>query len=36
LALLSHNCWQYAVPTFATARLGVVLVPAQFADLAEA
>jgi fatty-acyl-CoA synthase len=30
LALLSHNCWQYAVLTFATARLGVVLVPVNF------
>jgi fatty-acyl-CoA synthase len=30
LALLSHNCLQYAVLTFATARLGVVLVPVNF------
>ena len=30
LALLSHNCWQYAVLTFATAKLGVVLVPVNF------
>jgi fatty-acyl-CoA synthase len=30
LALLSHNCWQYAVLTFATSRLGVVLVPVNF------
>src|SRR4051812_35256964 len=30
LALLSHNCWQYAVTVFATARLGVVLVPVNF------
>jgi len=30
LALLSHNCWQYAVLAFATARLGVVLVPVNF------
>jgi fatty-acyl-CoA synthase len=30
LALLSHNCWQYAVLDFATARLGVVLVPVNF------
>ncbi|HEV7651747.1 MAG TPA: acyl-CoA synthetase [Actinophytocola sp.] len=30
LALLSHNCWQYAVLTFATARLGAVLVPVNF------
>jgi fatty-acyl-CoA synthase len=30
LALLSHNSWQYAVTVFATARLGVVLVPVNF------
>ncbi|MHA6796967.1 acyl-CoA synthetase [Pseudonocardia bannensis] len=30
LALLSHNSWQYAVLTFATAKLGVVLVPVNF------
>ena len=30
LALLSHNCWQFAVLSFATARLGVVLVPVNF------
>jgi fatty-acyl-CoA synthase len=30
LALLSHNCWQFAVTVFATARLGVVLVPVNF------
>lgn len=30
LALLSHNCWEYAVLSFATARLGVVLVPVNF------
>jgi fatty-acyl-CoA synthase len=30
IALLSHNCWQYAVLTFATARAGVVLVPINF------
>ena len=30
LALLSHNCWQYVVLNFATARLGVVLVPVNF------
>jgi fatty-acyl-CoA synthase len=30
LALLSHNCWQYAVLAFATAKLGVVLVPVNF------
>jgi fatty-acyl-CoA synthase len=30
LALLSHNCWQYVLLVFATARLGVVLVPINF------
>jgi len=30
LALLSHNCWQFAVLTFATAKLGVILVPVNF------
>ena len=30
LALLSHNCWQFVALTFATARLGVVLVPLNF------
>src|SRR5215203_1146421 len=30
LALLARNCWQYAVFVFATARLGVVLVPVNF------
>jgi fatty-acyl-CoA synthase len=30
LALLSHNSFQYAVLVFATARLGVVLVPVNF------
>ena len=30
LALLSHNCWQFAVLDFAAARLGVVLVPVNF------
>lgn len=30
LALLSHNCWQLVVLSFATARLGVVLVPVNF------
>jgi len=30
LALLSHNCWQFAVLVFATARLGAVLVPVNF------
>ncbi|AQT81075.1 acyl-CoA synthetase [Mycolicibacterium litorale] len=35
LGLLSHNCWQYAVLTFATARAGVVLVPINFMLTAE-
>ncbi|HEX5089933.1 MAG TPA: fatty acyl-CoA synthetase [Nocardioides sp.] len=30
LALLCHNCWQLAVLDFATARIGVVLVPVNF------
>jgi fatty-acyl-CoA synthase len=30
LALLSHNCWQFAVLDFATARLGIILVPVNF------
>src|SRR3954469_1694187 len=30
LALLSHNNWEFAVLTFAAARLGVVLVPLNF------
>ena len=30
LALLSHNCWQFAVLDFAAARVGVVLVPINF------
>jgi fatty-acyl-CoA synthase len=30
LALLSHNCWQFAVLAFATAKAGVVLVPVNF------
>ena len=30
LALLSHNCRQFAVLVYATARLGVVLVPINF------
>src|SRR5690349_16377274 len=29
-ALLAHNCWQYAVLAFATARAAVVLVPSNF------
>ncbi len=35
LALLSHNSWQFAVLVFATARLGVVLVPVNFMLNAE-
>lgn len=30
LALLSRNCWQYAVLAYATARAGIVLVPVNF------
>ena len=30
LALLARNCWQYAVLSFASARLGVLLVPINF------
>ncbi len=30
LAILSHNCWQFPVLNFATARLGVILVPVNF------
>lgn len=30
VALLSHNCWQYAVLVFATARVGLILVPLNF------
>jgi fatty-acyl-CoA synthase len=30
LALLAHNCWQFAVVAFATAKLGAVLVPVNF------
>jgi fatty-acyl-CoA synthase len=35
IALLSRNCWQYAVLAFATARAGVVLVPVNFMLTAE-
>ncbi|WP_020102761.1 fatty acyl-CoA synthetase [Mycobacterium sp. 360MFTsu5.1] len=35
LALLSRNCWQYAVLAFASARAGVVLVPINFMLTAE-
>ncbi|MBY4569051.1 acyl-CoA synthetase [Gordonia sihwensis] len=30
LALVSHNCWQFAVLNFAVARLGAILVPINF------
>jgi fatty-acyl-CoA synthase len=30
LALLSRNCWQFAVASFASARIGAVLVPVNF------
>ncbi|YCN58149.1 fatty acyl-CoA synthetase [Rhodococcus erythropolis] len=30
IALLSHNCWQFAVLNFATARSGTILVPINF------
>src|SRR3954470_14857935 len=35
IALLSHNCWQYAVLAFAAARAAVVLVPVNFMLAAE-
>ncbi len=35
IALLAHNCWQYAILAFATARAGVVLVPVNFMLTAE-
>lgn len=35
VALLAHNCWQYAVLAFATARTAVVLVPVNFMLTAE-
>ena len=35
LALLSHNSWQFAVLAFATAKLGVLLVPVNFMLNAE-
>jgi fatty-acyl-CoA synthase len=35
IALLSHNCWQYAVLAFATARAAVILVPVNFMLTAE-
>src|ERR1700746_965666 len=30
VALLSHNCWEYAVLAYAAARLGGILVPLNF------
>ena len=30
VALLSHNCWQFVVLSFATARVGAILVPVNF------
>ncbi|MDN5894377.1 MAG: AMP-binding protein [Nocardioides sp.] len=30
IALLSHNCWEFAALAFAAARLGVILVPINF------
>lgn len=35
IALLAHNCWQYAVLAFAAPRAGVVLVPVNFMLTAE-
>jgi fatty-acyl-CoA synthase len=35
IALLAHNCWQYAVLAFATARAAIVLVPINFMLTAE-
>ncbi|WP_326546439.1 acyl-CoA synthetase [Mycolicibacterium sp. ND9-15] len=35
VALLAHNCWQYAALAFATARAAVVLVPINFMLTAE-
>src|SRR5690349_20598958 len=35
IALLAHNCWQYAVLAFASARAAVVLVPINFMLTAE-
>jgi fatty-acyl-CoA synthase len=35
IAVLSHNCWQYAVLAFATARAAVVMVPINFMLTAE-
>ncbi len=30
IAVFSHNCWEYAVLTFALAKLGVIMVPINF------
>jgi fatty-acyl-CoA synthase len=30
IAVVSHNCWQYVVTSFALARLGVIMVPVNF------
>jgi fatty-acyl-CoA synthase len=30
LALLAHNCWEYPLLVYATAKLGAVLVPVNF------
>ena len=35
LALLSHNCWEYAALTMASAKLGLILVPINFMLTAE-
>jgi fatty-acyl-CoA synthase len=35
IALVSHNCWQYVVTSFALARLGAILVPVNFMLTAE-
>jgi fatty-acyl-CoA synthase len=35
LALLAHNCWEYAALTMASAKLGLILVPINFMLTAE-
>ena len=35
IALVSHNCWQFVVSSFALARLGAILVPVNFMLTAE-
>ena len=35
LALVSHNCWHYVVLSFATARIGAILVPVNFMLIAD-